>query len=192
MFDHIMRLLAAGAKIYRVHSDSITYTLPTDAPVNLPVGPAVLQFKHEYSGNIESFAAVGVNSISVVHRDINGDAEVSFKLGGFRQRRETLGSLNHESIVRMIDATIKREAAAANGKITLEKEATQIKLQNICSSNKGPLSSKVRRNYTLEVSSALKRRQLIEPIEFPYQTYPYGYLSTNEAKHRCHNPYLNN
>lgn len=190
MFDHLMRLIAAGAKIHRVHTDSIEYSIASNAEELLPIGPATLQFKHEY-GEIESFAAVGVNSISVKHRDDNGDKKVSFKLGGFQQRHELSSDLTHESIVRVIEATIRREAAAASGE-SLPEEPAQIKLQNIRSINRGPHSVKERRQFTVEVSSALKRRQLPKPFAHPFVTFPYGYLPTAEATHRCVNPYVKN
>lgn len=170
-----MKLIAQGARIYRINCDALTYSLPSGQQSSLDVSASAgSSFKHEYQ-DIKSLAQLGMNTMSVLHINVAGEKEASLKAGGIIQREEITAQLTHEAMVAMVESSIANHVAG--------KEQVDLKVPNIRSRKNGLQPQKVRSECSIAMKSVFLRRQLVDP-SFPYVTLPFGFKDTGDyTKH---------
>lgn len=178
MHETAMKIISEGGEIYRINCDAITFTYPAQKNLNFNISKNVPgHFKHEYSF-IFSLAQLGINTLSILSKDENGEDKCTMKVGGIQQCPELTAKLSHQSFVKLIESTIVKQMHSA--RLTVEN----IRKRKL---NDSLHSIKVRSEFDVQMTSALQRRQLLEPV-IPFRTYPFGFVRNGSHKHK--NPFI--
>ena len=187
MHEQMMKLVAQDAVLYRVNCDSICFSLRSNQEPNIKISNYIPgSFKYEYD-DIQSFAQLSVNTCSILHKTKEGTDIVTMKTGGIQQNDIITANLRHQVFVDAVEASVRNHVAGDGLELEEDKNLCHLKVENIRSVTKGLTSKKERRNYVIQMKSALTRRQL-DPAS--YETFPLGYVGDN-AMQKFVNPFKN-
>jgi hypothetical protein len=179
--ESALRLLAQGANILRINSDSLIFSLSSNIEPDVRISKYLAGcYKHEIS-NIESIAQLGVNSCSILHRDEAGMLHTTLKISGVQQSQLLTGHLGHKAFVDLVYSSVQEYQKGG-------KEMPKLKVHNVRTSTTNHVSEKKRTLHSIKLNSALTRRVLPAGSSYPFQTFPYGYLG-DAAKQKFTNPF---